>query len=57
MNIINICYICGLLYAFDIPLTQFSGVFTQLELIADPYRFAVWIANTHGTTKKDMSKM
>ena len=35
MIIINICYICGLLYAFDIPLTQFSGVLAQLELIAD----------------------
>jgi len=57
MNNINICYICGLLYAFDIPLTQFSGVLAQLELIADPYRFAVWIADTHGTIKKSMSKM
>jgi hypothetical protein len=45
MNILNICYICGLLYAFDIPLTQYSGVLAQLELIADPYRFVVWIAD------------
>jgi hypothetical protein len=57
MNIINICYICGLLYSFDKPLTQFSGVLAQLELIADPYRFVILIAITHGTIAKGMSKM
>ena len=41
-----------MLYAFDIPLTQFSGVLAQLELIADPYRFAVLIANTMEQSKK-----
>ena len=29
----------------------------QLELIADPYRFPLWIADTHGRIKKSMSKM
>ena len=57
MNIIDICHICGLLYSFDKHLTQCSGVLAQLELIADPYRFVILIANTNGTIEKGMSKM
>ncbi len=52
MNVIHICHICGLLYAFDIPLTQFSVVLAQHELIADPYRFADLIADTMEQSKK-----
>jgi hypothetical protein len=57
MNIIDICHICGLLYSFDKHLTQCSGVLAQLELIADPYRFVILIANTNETIEKGMSKM
>lgn len=57
MNIVNICHICGLLYSFDKHLTQYSGVLAQLELIADPYRFVILIANNNGTIEKGMSKM
>ena len=34
-----------------------SVVLAQLELIADPYLAAFWIADTYGHIKKSMSKM
>jgi len=57
MNTVDICHICGLPCSFDKPLTQLSGVLAQLELIADPYRFVILIANIHGTIAKGMSEM
>jgi len=55
IKIVIFCYISALLWAFDIPSSKLSVILAQLELIADPYRFLFWIANTHGKIKKDLS--
>ena len=42
---------------FDIVVCEFSVIFAQIELIADPYRVPIWIADTYVGIKKNMSKM
>ena len=42
---------------FDIVVCEFSVIFAQIELIADPYRVAIWIAGTYVGIKKNMSQM
>ena len=37
---------------FDIVVCEFSVIFAQIELIADPYRVPVWIADTYVGNKK-----
>lgn len=39
-------------WAFDILDSEIRGVFTQFELIADPYRFPVLIADRMAGSKK-----
>jgi len=54
---VQIYHISALLWAFDIPISKISVILAQIELIADPYRFLIWIANTHDKIKKDLSTM
>ena len=43
MKFVLIGYICGLLQAFDIPISLICVSLDQIELIADPYTFHILI--------------